>query len=86
MSYPRLRACVTIPVTICMITWTSTPLRSGACRPMTFVEREARDRAPACGLNPRLEIASSTRSRVSCEIERLPLITYETVEIDTPAA
>ncbi len=65
MSYPRLRAWVTIPVTICMMTWTSTPLRSGACSPMTFVEREASDRAPACGLKPRLAIASSTRSRVS---------------------
>ena len=31
-------------------------------------------------------MAFSTRSRVSCEIARLPLITYDTVEIDTPAA
>ena len=31
-------------------------------------------------------MASSTRSRVSCEMARLPLMTYETVEIDTPAA
>ena len=43
------------------------------------------ERAPACGRNCSSSIACSTRRRVSGEIGRAPLSTYDTVLRDTPA-
>ena len=52
---------------------------------MTIVSEVASARAPAFTVNPRLLIASSMRSRVSREIDRLPDSAYDTVLRETPA-
>ncbi len=53
---------------------------------MTMVSEVASARAPALTVNPRLAMASSMRSRVSREMDRLPDSAYDTVLRETPAS
>ena len=83
---PRSCAAVSADQTYGICTWLCGPCTMGSAMAITPLRPLRIERAPACGRYCSSSIACSTRCRVSGEIERAPLSTYDTVLRDTPAS
>src|SRR4051794_31786512 len=85
-SWSYRRAATAMDDTNCMTTATSTSGRSGTTSAMTRLRLLASARARWFGRYPSRVEASCTRARVAAEMVRLPLSTYDTVLVETPAS
>jgi len=79
------RAPCRTPSTTAMASSSRPPERNGITSPMLPVRLERSARAPAWGRYPSASMLAVTRSRVSGEIVRFPVSTYDTVLGATPA-